>query len=126
MMFISNRLFGRAGLSHAVRRGARSCTTVQPPQRMLFSADEGDGKAAAEPTAAEIEANRQEWGIKYDDECLKFEKEWQVIAEAVEKENMVYLESELSELQKKKVDMIADKVLSLNVFEQRYLAASMT
>ena len=128
-MFLSNRLLGRAGLSHAMRQGARSCTAVQPPQRMLFSAEEGDAKAQSaveEPTAAEIEANRQEWGIKYDDECLKFEKEWQAIAEVVEKDNLVYLESELSELQKKKVDMIADKVLSLNIFEQRYLAASVS
>jgi len=39
--------------------------------------------AAAEPSAEEIEANRQEWGIKYDDEALKFEKEWQIIAEKV-------------------------------------------
>ncbi len=36
--------------------------------------------ASAEPTAAEIEKGREEWGIKYDDECLKFEKEWQEIA----------------------------------------------
>lgn len=36
---------------------------------------------------------------------------------------MVYLESELSELQKKKVEMIADKVLELNIFEQRYFHA---
>ena len=49
-----------------------------------------------------------------------------MIAEAVEKDNLVYLESELSELQKKKVDMIADKVLSLNIFEQRYLSASVS
>ncbi len=39
-----------------------------------------------------------EWGIKYDDECLKFEKEWKTIAEKVEHEQMVYLEKELSEL----------------------------
>ena len=25
-----------------------------------------------------------EWGIKYDDECLKFEKEWKQIADEVE------------------------------------------
>ena len=33
---------------------------------------------------------------------------------------MIYLESELSDLQKKKVDMIADKVLDMNIFEMRY------
>ena len=51
-----------------------------------------------EPTAAEIAKGQEEWGIKYDDECLKFEKEWKVIAEAIEKEQMIYLESELSDL----------------------------
>jgi hypothetical protein len=33
------------------------------------------------------------------------------------------LESELSEIQKKKVDMLVDKVLDLNVFEIQYFQA---
>ena len=37
---------------------------------------------------------------------------------------MVYLESELGDLQKKKVDMLADRILDLNIFEMRYLHAS--
>ena len=37
-----------------------------------------------EPTQAELERGQQEWGIKYDDECLKFEKEWEIMAKAVE------------------------------------------
>ena len=78
-----------------------------------------------EPTAAEIAKGQEEWGIKYDDECLKFEKEWKVIAEAIEKEQMIYLESELSDLQKKKVEMIADKVIDMNMMEQRYMHAVM-
>jgi hypothetical protein len=36
---------------------------------------------------------------------------------------MVYLEKELSELQKSKVNMLADKLLDMNVFEMRYMAA---
>ena len=36
---------------------------------------------------------------------------------------MVYLDAELSDLQKKKVDMIADKVLDMNSFEMRYFHA---
>ena len=27
-----------------------------------------------------------EWGIKYNDECLKFEKEWKSIADKIETE----------------------------------------
>ena len=60
-----------------------------------------------------------EWGIKYDDECLKFEKEWKQIADKVETEQAVYLDGELSELQKKKVDMITDKLLDLNIFDMK-------
>ena len=71
------------------------------------------------------ETAKSEWGIKYDDECLKFEKEWKEIADKVEQEQMVYIEKELSELQRKKVDLLADKLLDLNVFEMRYLAHSM-
>ena len=66
-----------------------------------------------------------EWGIKYDDECLKFEKEWKEIADKVSSEQAVYLKNELGELQMKKVDMLADKMLDLNIFEMRYLALSM-
>ena len=91
-----------------------------------FSSNSEDGqKTAAETfTKEEIEQGRQEWGIKYDDECLKFQKEWKEVADKIEAEQMVYLESELSELQKKKVDMLADRLLDMNVFEMRYLHAS--
>ena len=37
-------------------------------------------------TKEEIEIGRAEWGIKYSDEALKFEKEWKKIADEVEKE----------------------------------------
>lgn len=36
---------------------------------------------------------------------------------------MVYLESELGDLQKEKVNMLVDKVLDLNIFEMRYFVA---
>ena len=44
----------------------------------MFSTDEGDAEKKKEPkiTKEEIEKGQAEWGIKYDDECLKFEKEW--------------------------------------------------
>ena len=41
----------------------------------------------------------------------------------MEKEQMVFLENELSDLQKKKVEMLADKVLDMNLFESRYFHA---
>ena len=54
---------------------------------------------AEKPSKEEIDAGRAEWGIKYDDECLKFEKEWKTISDRVVEEQNVYLEKELSELQ---------------------------
>lgn len=36
----------------------------------------------------------------------------------------MFLDTELSDLQKKKVDMIADKMLDMNIFELRYFALS--
>jgi len=63
--------------------------------------------------------------VKYDDECLAFEKEWKEIADKVESEQAVYLDNELSEQQKKKVDLITDKILDMNIFEHRYMALSM-
>ena len=44
-------------------------------------------KMTALPVArfsAEKKEAAAEWGIKYDDECLKFEKEWKVISEKVD------------------------------------------
>ena len=55
----------------------------------MFSADQAkpEGKEAkGEFTKEEIEKGRAEWGIKYSDEALKFEKEWKLIADKIEKE----------------------------------------
>ena len=103
---------------------ANSITTLRATlaQARYFSTDASDKKPDYKThTQEEIEKGRQEWGIKYDDECLKFEKEWKAIAEAVEERQATYIESELGDLQKKKVEMLADKLLDLNIFEQRYL-----
>ena len=50
---------------------------------------------SAKPTEEEGKA---EWGIKYDDECLKFEKEWETIAKRVETEQAVYIDKELGDI----------------------------
>ena len=76
--------------SKAFRRPASLVAT----QSCYFSSD-AEPKAAEE--SKETAANASEWGIKYDDECLKFEKEWKAISEAVEKDQMVYLTAELSD-----------------------------
>lgn len=101
-MFLANRVvvpLGKRGLQHGLRQNIRSTQLIN--SRVAYFSEEVKEEAkpaAAEPTAAEVQAGQQEWGIKYDDECLKFEKEWAEIAERVQQENMVYLESELSDL----------------------------
>ena len=45
------------------------------------------------------------------------------MAEAVEKDNMTYIEAELSEMQKKKVDMLVDKCVDMNMMEIRYFVS---
>ena len=60
----------------------------QKPVRM-FSADQAkpeEKETKGEFTKEEIEKGRAEWGIKYSDEALKFEKEWKLIADKIEKE----------------------------------------
>lgn len=72
--------------------GPRPITFIStPPSARRFSAaapPEADGQEQAaqtipEPTEAEKEKGRHEWGLKYNDECLKFEKEWEIIAKSV-------------------------------------------
>ena len=48
--------------------------------------EEPAASSVPEPTQEELEKGRVEWGIKYNDECLKFEKEWEIIAKAVEEQ----------------------------------------
>ena len=89
------------------------------PQTVRYFSSPPEGEHR-EFTPEELEKGRQQWGIQYDDECLKFEKEWEKIAAQVEKDQAVYLESELGDLQKAKVEMLVDKALDLNLYEIRY------
>lgn len=93
-----------------VKRLNANIMRITATQTRMFSAEDSKGG---------------EWGIKYNDECLKFEKEWKEIADKIEGQQAIYLESELSEMQRKKCDMLCDKLLDMNVFEMRYFALSM-
>ena len=55
-------------------------------------------KKEIEISKEEYEKGRAEWGLKYDDECLKFEKEWEMIAKAVDEKQNMFLEAELGDL----------------------------
>lgn len=63
----------------AIKGAQRALVTAK-----YFSTTEGEAQTEVPPpTQEEVEAGRSEWGIKYDDDCLKFEKEWTAIAEQV-------------------------------------------
>lgn len=99
---------------------SRSLLSMKRVSARYFSADAEAKPEVPEPTKEELEANKSEWGLKYDDECFKFEKEWEIIAQKVMDEQNTFIESELGDLQKAKVEMLADKVMQLNLFEMRY------
>ena len=70
-MFIATRMAQKSALSHSLRGGLRSTTLATTQAAFSFSEETKPAEEAkAEPSAAEQEANRSEWGIKYDDECL--------------------------------------------------------
>ena len=83
MMFLSK---ARTCLNAAstFRHGLRAAATpsLMPTQTYFFSteapAEEENKTAAAEPAEPKGKSTigDGEWGIKYDDECLKFEQEW--------------------------------------------------
>ena len=43
-------------------------------------------------TKSELEEGRKQWGIQYNDECLKFEKEWEILAQAVEDKQNAFID----------------------------------
>jgi hypothetical protein len=85
---LAKSLFGKA-------RGLRS---IQRSSMRFFSAETETKTEVPEPTKEDLEAGRVEWGLKYDDECFKFEKEWEIIAKKVQDEQQVFIESELGDL----------------------------
>lgn len=78
-MFLSKLSIKTIGQTTAMRNSLRCTTSVMPKHQARYFSQETpaeEKQPVAEPTAEEKAANAQEWGIKYDDECLKFEKEW--------------------------------------------------
>lgn len=106
-------------LAKSLFRRSIRMAAVQKQQIRFFSATD-DAAQTPEPTKSEVEEGRKQWGIQYNDECLKFEKEWEILAQAVEDKQNAFIDQELGDIQKEKVNMLADKVLTLNLFEMRY------
>ena len=71
-------------LSRALLRAStKGRHALRSMQAFNFSSEDGGHRQF---TPEELEAGKETWGIKYDDECLKFEKEWKEIADKVEGE----------------------------------------
>lgn len=73
-------------------------------------------------TEEEKQKYRDAWGLKFNDECIKFEKEWEKIAKEADKNQRVALDENLDEYQKKKIEFLAEKITQLNIHEVRYLS----
>ena len=73
------------------RRSIRAAA-ISKQQIRFFSATEEAAAETPEPTQAEKEEGRKQWGIQYNDECLKFEKEWETIAKAVEDKQSTFID----------------------------------
>ena len=60
------------------RHGLRAATaqTLAPTQAYNFSNPAAEEESKAAEPKSKSTVGDGEWGIKYDDECLKFEKEW--------------------------------------------------
>ena len=99
-------------MTKRLQSAALSSRSLITSRAAYFSTKGKDESAAA-----------QDWGIKYDDEIYKFQKEWKQISDAVDFENPTFLENDLSDLQKKKVDYLANSVTDMNMFELRYFHA---
>lgn len=63
---------------------------------------EGASDLSAEDRQNKILADG-DWGIKYDKECIKFKKEWELISDAQDEEKRHYISDELSPAAKAKV-----------------------
>jgi large subunit ribosomal protein L7/L12 len=116
-------------LSKSYKHIATNQRTLQYSLR-LFSGATGETSEQVkadfpEPTEDEKLKYRESWGIKYDDECIKFEKEWEQIAKDKDDKQIQALHDELDENSRNKVDFLVEKVLTLNLFEMRYFAEAM-
>ena len=107
-------------LAKSLFNKAKGLRSIQRASVRYFLAENDATPEVAEPSKEDLEAGRHEWGLKYDDECFKFEKEWEIIAKKVQDEQKTFIENELGGLQKAKVEMLADKVIQLNMYEMRY------
>ncbi|CDW85761.1 ribosomal protein l7 l12 c-terminal domain containing protein [Stylonychia lemnae] len=81
--------------------------------------------SAQEPTADQLAKGKEEWGEKYQDDMFKFEKEWKKISAKITAEQNAYVADGLSDLQKRKVEVLTDKLLDFNIFELRYFSEAL-
>lgn len=96
MMFLTNRVLASRTTSLTLKR-VQASTGIMTNRVAYFSGDSNVNDGAAF-SAAEIEANREDWGIKYQDEMHKFEKEWKSITEKIATDESFYIETDLADL----------------------------
>lgn len=68
-------------------------------------------------------ADKNEKDAKYEEMAFKFEREWKKIYDERNQQQLSALNEELTEHQKKRIDLLAQAFLDCNVFELRYLSS---
>jgi len=68
-------------------------------------------------------ADKNERDAKYEEMAFKFEREWKKIYDERNQQQLAALNEELTEFQKKRIDLLAQAFLECNVFELRYLSS---
>lgn len=90
----------------------------------MFSGEEKDiAQEYAEITEEEKQKYRDAWGLKYQDEVVMFQKEWEQLTRNPDDKRMSQLSEHLSEPSKRKCEFLADRILEFNAFEARYMSA---
>ena len=75
----------------------------------------------ADPTVDNLEFETpEERELRYEDECFYFEKEWKKLQNEKVELHQDYMSPDLSEHQQRQVDIISNKFVHLNFYEQEY------
>jgi len=82
------------------------------------------GEANSENLESTLRKEQAEKDDKMEDLAFKFEREWKQIYDERNTQQLGELAKELTENQRKRVDLLAQALLELNVFELRYFSTA--
>jgi large subunit ribosomal protein L7/L12 len=89
--------------------------------RAYFSATPADGQ----PIEQTLQKEQEQKDEKNEDLAFKFEREWKKLHDERNASQLQELEKELTENQRKRVQLLAQALLELNTFELRYFSTAL-